>query len=323
MYTAALGLIERGYILAVKKHLRIATRKSRLAYCQTHGIKEQLEGHYSFLQIELVPLITAGDRHLEDSLSKLGGKGLFVKELEQALLDGRVDIAVHSMKDMPMELESGLVLAAICERADARDVLISNSGGNLKQMQPESRIGSSSLRRQSQLLALRPDLKVQMLRGNVDTRLEKLASGSYDAIILAAAGLIRLAKTECIAEYLAIDDFLPAPGQGALGIECRADNKELQVLMSVLNHDSTYRCVMAERALSRQLGGNCQVPIAAYAECLANGQLRLRGLVASPNGRLLIKVERFGSFAEPEELGTLAAKELMAQGGEVILESLL
>jgi hydroxymethylbilane synthase len=309
--------------LAVKKHLRIATRKSRLAYCQANGIKEQLENRYSFLQIELVPLITAGDRHLEDSLIKLGGKGLFVKELDQALLDGRADIAVHSMKDMPMELEPGLVIAAICERADARDVLISKSGENLKQIRPESRVGSSSLRRQSQLLALRPDLKVQMLRGNVDTRLEKLASGRYDAVILAAAGLIRLAKTECITEYLSIDDFLPAPGQGALGIECRADNKELQALMHVLNHSSTYHCVMAERALSRQLGGSCQVPIAAYAECLANGQLRLRGLVASPDASLLVSVEKFGLFAEPEELGILVAKELMVRGAEAILKALL
>lgn len=309
--------------MTAKKHLRIATRKSPLAYWQANVVKAQLEKHYSFMQIELFPLFTEGDKHLEISLNKIGGKGLFVKELEKALLNGDADIAVHSMKDVPMDLAKGLALAAICEREDARDVLVSTSGESLKQLPPGACIGSSSLRRQSQLMALRPDLTVQMLRGNVGTRLEKLAAGEYDAIILAAAGLIRLQKISCISEYLEASYFLPAPGQGALGVESRSDDSELLSLMTVLNHKPTYDCVMAERALSRQLGGSCQVPIAAYAECLPNEQLRLRGLVAKPDGSLLVKIEKHGSASEAEKLGTAAAKELLSQGADAILQDLL
>jgi len=309
--------------VTARKHLRIATRKSPLAYWQANAVKMQLEKHYPFMRIELFPLVTEGDRHLETSLNKLGGKGLFVKELEKALLNGDADIAVHSMKDVPMDLAKGLKLTAICEREDVRDVLISTSGENIKQLASGSNIGSSSLRRQSQLMALRPDLTVQVLRGNVGTRLEKLAAGEYDAIILAAAGLIRLQKTSCISEYLEPSYFLPAPGQGALGIEGRSDDNELLSLMAILNHKSTYDCVMAERALSRQLGGSCQVPIAAYAECLPNEQLRLRGLVAKPDGSLLVKVEKHGRISEAEKLGIAAAEELLSQGADVILKDLL
>ena len=309
--------------MAVKKHLRIATRKSPLAYWQANTVKEQLEKHYPSIQIELIPLVTEGDRHLTSSLSKLGGKGLFVKELEKSLLNGQADIAVHSMKDVPMELEKGLILAAICEREDARDVLISKSGDSLRQLSSGSCVGTSSLRRQSQLMAVRADLKVQLLRGNVDTRLEKLAAGEYDAIILAAAGLIRLEKTTCISEYLATDYFLPAPGQGALGVECRSEDAEIRELIAFLNHMPTYHCVTAERALSRQLGGSCQVPIAAYAQCLASDQIRLRGLVARPDGGLLINVEKCAAVDEAEKLGVAAAKELMRQGADAILQELL
>lgn len=308
--------------MTARKHLRIATRKSPLAYWQANAVKAQLEKYYPSIQIELFPLVTEGDKHLESSLSKLGGKGLFVKELEKALLNGDADIAVHSMKDVPMDLAKGLTLAAICEREDARDVLISSSGESLKQLPSGSCIGSSSLRRQSQLMALRPDLTVQMLRGNVGTRLEKLAAGEYDAIILAAAGLIRLQKTSCISEYLETNYFLPAPGQGALGVESRSEDSELLSLMAVLNHKPTYDCVMAERALSRQLGGSCQVPIAAYAVCLPNEQLRLRGLVANPDGSLLVKVEKHGRVSEAEKLGIAAARELLAQGADRILQDL-
>ncbi len=309
--------------MAAKKHLRIATRKSLLAYWQANAIKKQLEARYPSIEVELFPLITEGDRHLASSLSKLGGKGLFVKELESALLNGQADIAVHSMKDMPMELEKGLTLAAICEREDARDVLISKTGAHLTQLSPGAYVGSSSLRRQAQLLAVRPDLKVQLLRGNVDTRLEKLAVGKYDAIILAAAGLVRLEKITCISEYLEIRDFLPAPGQGALGIECRSEDVEIQKLIAFLNHEPTYHCVVAERALSRQLGGSCQVPIAAYAERFTDQQIRLRGLVARPDGSLLIHVEKFGTIEEAEKLGVIAAKELISQGADAILQALL
>lgn len=309
--------------MTVKKHWRIATRKSPLAYWQANKVKDQLKKQHPFMQIVLIPFITEGDRHVESALNKLGGKGLFVKELEMALLNEQADIAVHSMKDVPMELENGLVLAAICQREDSRDVLISKSGENLKQLLSGSIIGSSSLRRQSQLLALRADLNVSVLRGNVGTRLDKLVAGEYDAIILAAAGLIRLKKTACISEYFSTNFFLPAPGQGALGIECRSDDIETQELISHLNHIPTYPCVMAERALSRQLGGSCQVPLAAYAECLSNNQMRLQGLVAKPDGSLLIKVEKYGTIDESERLGFAAARELMVQGAGHILQELL
>jgi hydroxymethylbilane synthase len=310
-------------VLTARKYLRIATRKSPLAYWQANAVKAQLEAYYPFMEIELLPLITEGDKHLESSLNKLGGKGLFVKELEKALLNGDADIAVHSMKDLPMELAKGLTLAAICEREDARDVLVSRAGEKLKQLPSSADVGSSSLRRQSQLMALRPDLKIRLLRGNVGTRLEKLAVGEYDAIILAAAGLIRLQKTNCISEYLETNYFLPAPGQGALGVECRLDEKELLSLMTILNHKPTYDCVIAERALSRQLGGSCQVPIAAYATCLPNEQLHLQGLVAKPDGSLFVKVESYGSVSEAEKLGTMAAKELLSKGANEILQVLL
>lgn len=309
--------------MKARKYLRIATRKSPLAYCQANAVKAQLKKHYPFMQIELFPIVTEGDRHLDSPLNKLGGKGLFVKELEKALRNGDADIAVHSMKDVPMHLAEGLVLAAICEREDARDVLISRSGKSLKELIAGSCIGSSSLRRQSQLLALRPDLTVKTLRGNVGTRLEKLAAGAYDAIILAAAGLIRLKNIECVSEYLESNYFLPAPGQGALGVESRADDSELLSCLAILNHKSSQDCVMAERALSRQLGGSCQIPLAAYAECLPDAQLRLRGLVAKPDGSKLVKVEKFGSVVDAEKLGADAAKELLSLGADTILQDLL
>jgi hydroxymethylbilane synthase len=308
--------------LTAKKHLCIATRKSPLAYWQANTIKKQLEKHYPFLCIKLLPLLTQGDKQLEKPLNSLGGKGLFVSELEKALLNGQADIAVHSMKDVPMDLEKGLMLGAICQREDPRDVLISQSGATLQQLSSGSSIGSSSLRRQAQLLALRPDIKVQPLRGNVGSRLEKLMAGKYDAIILAAAGLIRLEKTTCISEYLPLKHFLPAPGQGALGIECRTEDKEVVGLITVLNHVPSYQCILAERALGRQLGGGCQVPLAAYAVDLANNQLYLQGLVAKPDGSVLIKAEKYGSLATAEELGMSLAKELIAKGAPTLLQNL-
>ena len=311
------------FVLAAREYLRIATRKSPLAYWQADTIKKQLQKHYPFLKIELLPLLTEGDKHVEDALNKLGGKGLFVKELENALLSGQADIAVHSMKDVPMDVKEELKIAVICEREDPRDVLVSKSGENLQQLTNAACIGTSSLRRQSQLMALRSDFKVQTLRGNVGTRLEKLASGRYDAIVLAAAGLIRLEKTAYITEYLETSAFLPAPGQGALGIECRSEDTDILSLIAVLNHFPTYPCVMAERALSRELGGNCQIPIAAYAECLAEDQIRLRSLVGTLDGSLLIKVEEYGAMDEFEKLGVIVARELLTQGADKILKEFL
>lgn len=306
-----------------KNFLRIATRKSPLAYWQANTIKEQLEKLFPYLTISLLPLLTEGDRQQNSSLSKLGGKGLFVKELEGALLNHQADIAVHSMKDLPMDLEEGLVLGAICKREDPRDVLISRFAQSLTQLSSGSCVGTSSLRRQSQLLALRPDLQVRVLRGNVGTRLDKLAAGEFDAIILAAAGLIRLKKTDCISEYLETSSFLPAPGQGALGIECRADDEKSMTTISRLTHPVTRSCVLAERALSRELGGSCQVPIAAYATSLSHGQLSLQALVGNLDGTKLIKVEELGAIADAEKIGLLAAQTLRNLGVEEILKQIL
>ncbi len=312
-----------GRVLNKQKLLRIATRKSPLAYWQANTIKEQIEKIFPHLTISLLPLLTEGDRQQNSSLSKLGGKGLFVKELEGALLSHQADIAVHSMKDLPMDLEAGLVLGAICKREDPRDVLISRFAQPLAQLSSGSYVGTSSLRRQSQLLALRPDLQVRVLRGNVGTRLDKLVAGEFDAIILAAAGLIRLKKRDCISEYLETNNFLPAPGQGALGIECRADDGESLAIISKLTHSDTYSCVLAERALSRELGGSCQVPIAAYATTLGHGQLSLRALVGNLEGTKLIKVEKQGSIVDAEKIGFLAAQSLRNLGAEEILKEIL
>lgn len=309
--------------MAERKHLRIAMRRSPLSYWQANLVKKQLAYHYPSLQIELISFLTEGDKQRVTSLSKLGGKGVFVKELEMALLNGQADIAVHSMKDVPMALEKGLTLASICQRDDPRDVLISKSGEGLFRLPADSTIGTSSLRRQSQLLALRSDLKLRMLRGNVGTRLDKLAAGEYDAIILAAAGLIRLSKTACISEYFSTNYFLPAPGQGALGIECLCNDEAVHALVFKINHRPTYTCVMAERALSRELGGNCQVPIAAHAEYVSTDQLRLQGLVAEPDGTRVIKAERYGNINEFEKLGIEVANELKAEGAREILKGLL
>jgi hydroxymethylbilane synthase len=309
--------------LSKKKFLRIATRKSPLAYWQANTIKEQLEKLFPYLTISLLPLLTEGDRHQNSSLSKLGGKGLFVKELERALLNHQADIAVHSMKDLPMDLEEGLILGATCKREDPRDALISRFAQSLTQLSPGSCVGTSSLRRQSQLLALRPDLQVSILRGNVGTRLDKLAAGEFDAIILAAAGLIRLNKTDCISEYLETSSFLPAPGQGALGIECRADDEECMTTISKLTHPVTHYCVLAERALSRALGGSCQVPIAAYATSLGHDLISLQALVGSLDGTKLIKVEKQGFIADAEKIGFLAARSLRELGVDKILQEIL
>lgn len=301
------------------KVLRIATRKSALALWQANYVKQQLEQVHSDLQISLVPMTSRGDQILDVPLAKVGGKGLFVKELEHALLENTADIAVHSMKDVPMEFPAGLELAIICEREDPRDAFVSEHFNSLKDLPSGSRVGTSSLRRQCQLLALRPDLKIEFLRGNVNTRLSKLDNGDYDAIILAAAGLIRLGFENRIQEKILVETSLPAGGQGAVGIECRSDDKETQKILSVLGHQKTTETVTAERALVRRLQGGCQVPIAAYAIHDKDQQLWLRALVGDPSGSPIIKKDIKGSVENAEQLGTTLAEQLIAAGADKIL----
>ncbi len=301
------------------KTLRIATRQSKLALWQAEHVKSRLQALHPDLEVELVGFTTRGDKILDTPLAKIGGKGLFVKELESALLDGRADLAVHSMKDVPMEFPEGLGLAVICEREDPTDALVCNRFGSLDELPAGSRIGTSSLRRQSQLRARRPDLEVHWLRGNVQTRLAKLDQGDFDAIVLATSGLIRLELQDRIAERLAPEISLPAGGQGALGIETRNDDADTNALIQALHHGPSATCVRAERALNRRLEGGCQVPIACFAE-LEGDQLRLRGLVGDPDGSELFEVEGRGAANDPEALGIALAEELLAKGAGSVLE---
>lgn len=298
--------------------LRIATRKSLLALWQAEYVKAELLKHHPDLSIELVPLTSRGDKILDVPLAKVGGKGLFVKELEQALLDGQADIAVHSMKDVPMEFPEGLGLCVICPREDARDAFVSNRYNNFDELPTGSVVGTSSLRRQCQLLAARPDLTVKFLRGNVQTRLQKLDDGEYDAIILAAAGLIRLELSERIRSYISVESSLPAGGQGAVGIECRMDDDATQELLSPLHHELTAQQVIAERAMNRRLQGGCQVPIACYAVHTDEG-LWLRGLVGSPDGKQMLSDEIRGKATDGEAMGIALADRLLAAGADKIL----
>lgn len=298
--------------------LRIATRKSLLALWQAEYVQAELERHHPGLRVELVPLVSRGDKILDVPLAKVGGKGLFVKELEQALLAGEADIAVHSMKDVPMEFPAGLGLAVICPREDARDAFVSNCFNSLDELPAGAVVGTSSLRRQCQLLAKRPDLQVKFLRGNVQTRLHKLDTGDYDAIILAAAGLIRLELPERIRSFIAPEVSLPAGGQGAVGIECRLDDRATLALLQPLHHQATAEQVLAERALNRRLQGGCQVPIACYA--LHQGdQLWLRGLVGAPDGSQILFDEIRAPVAEAEAMGVALAERLLAAGADKIL----
>lgn len=304
-----------------KTTIRIATRKSLLALWQAEYVKRELERHHPGLEVELLGMTTKGDRILDAPLAKVGGKGLFVKELEQAMYDGRADIAVHSMKDVPVELPEGMALPVICEREDPRDAFISPRFADLDALPEGARVGSSSLRRQCQVRARRPDLVVRDLRGNVQTRLGKLDAGEYDAIILATAGLLRLELEERIACRLPVEVSLPAIGQGAVGIECRADDIRLQELLAPLHHPETATVVAAERALNRRLEGGCQVPIAGYAVLEGDG-LWLRALVGSPDGRTVIRGEVRGAPADAETLGTGLAEDLLARGADRILRAL-
>ncbi len=304
----------------MSREIRIATRKSALALWQAKYVKARLEASHPGLKVSLVPMVSRGDKLLDAPLAKIGGKGLFVKELETALLENEADIAVHSMKDVPMEFPEGLGLYCICEREDPRDAFVSDRFDSLDALPPGSVVGTSSLRRQAQLLARRPDLKIQFLRGNVNTRLAKLDAGEYDAIILAAAGLIRLGFGERIRSSIGVDESLPAGGQGAVGIECRTGDSEVHALLACLNHAPTAIRVVAERALNKRLNGGCQVPIACYA-VLEGEQLWLRGLVGQPDGTLLLRAEGRAPAAEAEALGVQVAEELLDQGAEQILKA--
>ena len=299
----------------------IATRESALALWQANFIRERLSELYPQTEISIFGMTTRGDQILDTSLSKIGGKGLFVKELEQALEDRRADIAVHSMKDVPMNMPPGYVLAAIAEREDPRDAFVSNQYAGLEALPGGSVVGTSSLRRESQLRARFPHLQVQPLRGNVQTRLRKLDEGQFSAIILAAAGLKRLGLAGRITALLSPELSLPAVGQGALGIECRADRSDLIKLMQPLHHLETAQCVEAERAMSRALGGSCQVPLGGFAE-ITGKVLRLRGFVASPDGTCMISDELSGEPKTGTVMGSQLARNLKVQGAEEILAAL-
>ncbi|WP_236208241.1 hydroxymethylbilane synthase [Pseudomonas tohonis] len=304
----------------MSREIRIATRKSALALWQAEFVKASLEKAHPGLKVSLVPMVSRGDKLLDAPLAKIGGKGLFVKELETALLENEADIAVHSMKDVPMDFPDGLGLFCICEREDPRDAFVSNTFDSLDTLPAGAVVGTSSLRRQAQLLARRPDLKIQFLRGNVNTRLAKLDAGEYDAIILAAAGLIRLGFQERIRSSISVDDSLPAGGQGAVGIECRTADTEIHALLAPLHHRDTALRVTAERALNKRLNGGCQVPIACYA-ILEDDQLWLRGLVGQPDGGTLLRAESRALASDTESLGVRVAEDLLGQGAEAILQA--
>jgi hydroxymethylbilane synthase len=317
--------------------IRIATRQSPLALWQAEFVKAQLLKHHPRLTVELVAMTTRGDKLLDSSLSKIGGKGLFVKELEHALLAGKSDIAVHSMKDVPMEFPAGLGLVTICEREDPRDAFVSNHYSSLAQLPHGARVGTSSLRRQCQVKQVRPDLQILDLRGNVQTRLGKLDNNDFDAIILAAAGLKRLRLQHRITQLIPDTLSLPAGGQGAIGIETRigssttgdnvisniANDKAIIELLKPLNHRNTELCVRAERALNRRLQGGCQVPIACFAvlqgDVLQGDVLHLRGLVGAIDGSTILRAEANGVASNPETLGIRVAEDLLSQGADKIL----
>ena len=302
------------------REIRIATRKSALALWQAEYVKARLEQAHPGILVTLVPMVSRGDKLLDSPLSKIGGKGLFVKELETALLDNEADIAVHSMKDVPMDFPEGLGLFCICEREDPRDAFVSNTYASLDDLPRGSIVGTSSLRRQAQLLTRRPDLQIRFLRGNVNTRLAKLDAGEYDAIILAAAGLIRLGFEDRITSAISIEDSLPAGGQGAVGIECRSVDNEIHALLAPLHHADTAVRVTAERALNKHLNGGCQVPIACYA-VLEGEQIWLRGLVGEPSGGLLLSAQARGPQSAAAALGVQVAEDLLAQGAGAILQA--
>lgn len=301
--------------------VRIATRKSPLALWQANHVKDALEAAHPNLTVELVTMVTKGDVILDTPLAKVGGKGLFVKELEVAMLEGRADLAVHSMKDVPVDFPDGLGLVTICEREDPRDAFVSNKFNSIDELPKGAVVGTCSLRRQCQLKELRPDLEIKELRGNVGTRLSKLDAGEYDAIILAAAGLKRLELKERIKSYIEPEQSLPAVGQGAVGIECRLDDERIRSLLAPLNHVDTADRVSCERAMNLTLEGGCQVPIGSYA-LLDGDQIWLRALVGEPDGSKVVRGEIRGDRKDAEALGIELAHQLLAEGAKEILEKL-
>lgn len=299
--------------------IRIATRKSALALWQAEYVKAQLEHFHQNITVELVPMTTKGDIILDTPLAKVGGKGLFIKELEVAILEGKADIAVHSMKDVPVEFPNGLGLEVICPREDPRDAFVSNTVNSIEELPQGAVVGTSSLRRESQLRAMRPDLVIRSLRGNVNTRLAKLDAGEFDAIVLAAAGLIRLKMVDRIRQYIAPETMLPANGQGAVGIECRTDDEHVKALLAPLECEITRTRVLAERAMNSKLEGGCQVPIGSYAT-LEGSTIYLRGLVGAVDGSEIISDEITGPADQAETLGTTLAEKLLEQGADNILK---
>ncbi|MCE7793471.1 hydroxymethylbilane synthase [Salipaludibacillus sp. CUR1] len=297
----------------------IGSRRSNLAMTQTRWVIEQLEKFNLPYEFEIKEIVTKGDKILDVTLSKVGGKGLFVKEIEQAMYDGEIDMAVHSMKDLPSEMAEGMVIGAVPERVDPRDAFISNSGQTLMELPAGSIVGTSSLRRSAQVLAKRPDLKIQWIRGNIDTRLRKCREEEFDAIILAAAGLQRVGWTdEIVTEFLDPEISLPAVGQGALGIECREEDKDLLQLLDRINHPDTAKTVSAERAFLHTVEGGCQVPIAGYATLNDDRQVTLTALVASPDGKKVFKETITGN--DPVAIGKQAAEKMLNEGAKEVLD---
>ena len=305
----------------MQKPLRIATRRSRLALWQAEHVSARLRESHPGLEVELVPMVTQGDRILDRALAEVGGKGLFIKELEVAMQEDRADLAVHSMKDVPAEMPGGFVLETVLERADPHDAFVSNRFGSLAELPQGARVGTSSLRRQCQLRHARPDLRILPLRGNVDTRLRKLDEGEYDAIILAAAGLTRLGLTQRIASRVPTEASLPAVGQGVIGIECRVSDARTRGLVAAIEHAPTRTCLSAERAFAARLEGSCQSPIAGFAE-LGDDVLRVRGLVGSPDGKTVYADELQGAPARAAALGEALASRLLAAGADALLAEL-
>lgn len=307
----------------IPQKLTIASRESALAMWQAKHIQAQLQSLYPQCQIDILGMTTQGDRILDKTLSKIGGKGLFIKELETALQENRADLAVHSIKDVPMDLPEGFALVAIGERANPFDAFVSNQYKNLADLPKNAVVGTSSLRREAQIRARFPHLQVKPLRGNLQTRLAKLDNGEYDAIILAAAGLERLALHERIREILSPVDSLPAAGQGALGIEIAAHRADLVEVLLPLNHAKTAACVTAERALARALGGSCQVPLAAYCTADDNGILTLNGLVAHPDGSVMLTAQAQAPAEYADALGRAVAKKLSDDGAKDVIAAVL
>ncbi|ORU92652.1 MAG: hydroxymethylbilane synthase [Cycloclasticus sp. symbiont of Bathymodiolus heckerae] len=301
--------------------IRIATRRSPLALWQAEHVAKLLKASHPGIEIDLVKMITQGDKILDTPLAKIGGKGLFVKELEQGMMNGDADIAVHSMKDVPAKLPEGLEIGAILHREDPRDAFVSNQYSTIDALPQGAVVGTSSLRRQCQLLEMRPDLNIKSLRGNVNTRLQKLDDGDYDAIILAAAGLIRLGFEARIKTAIPVNTMLSAIGQGAIGIECREGDEATKALIECLHDEKTATRICAERAMNLTLEGGCQAPIAGHAK-INGGRLRLHGLVAEPDGSLMVSEQLEGPIEDAEQIGITVANRLLAAGAKDILDKL-